>query len=424
MKIVNYYTAFIGMFAYFYMISILKPVRGNKALIPTYLISALLEATFINNRSYMPEILIKAIVLLVWFFAAKLITHENFTEIMFILITYILIEALSKITITAIFNYMSRFFFIESETSVIKTSVFIFKILIFYLMKRIKSLNEIKFHNKRSVLVKSFIGVLISINISLILFLKFSQNSTLQLMILVLLLGFTYYICITVIHNIEQNCIEQNEINKAQELYIKKLEDILYGYREMKHGFNNHLFALSGYMKNGDYDGLKVYLSPFIQKSTNILQNEHVSLLKIKNYALFGLIIEKVELIKRENIILSILILQEINFKGLKVEEVMDLCFILGNFLDNAIFAAKQISKPFILIEMKQQKQNINILIKNSFDNENLGKLDVEADSGYGLKLVKKKISKYDFMLNNQYIEDDKVYTQELIIVLPSCKTE
>ncbi|GHV47346.1 hypothetical protein FACS189499_04680 [Clostridia bacterium] len=78
----------------------------------------------------------------------------------------------------------------------------------------------------------------------------------------------------------------------------------------------------------------------------------------------------------------------------------LDLCYILGNLLDNAIEACKKCSEPFIDISIEYINSRLNITIKNSVNTSEpitfkTSKAD-KTNHGIGLKSVKMTVDKYE----------------------------
>ena len=98
------------------------------------------------------------------------------------------------------------------------------------------------------------------------------------------------------------------------------------------------------------------------------------------------------------------------------------LCRLMGIFFDNAIYAAAETSKKRIAFEVYESKEELNIIISNTYANDIFlnklgenGYTTKEEGRGKGLYLAKKFSSKYKiFELENRIIND--YYIQKIKI--------
>ena len=101
---------------------------------------------------------------------------------------------------------------------------------------------------------------------------------------------------------------------------------------------------------------------------------------------------------------------------------MLDVCKIIGIFLDNAIEEVDTIDDKYIVIEMFIDNDNFNICISNSYNhNKDISNIYTPGVStkggnhGYGLSLVK-KIVKYNSKLETYNEVTDEEFSQTLII--------
>jgi len=105
-------------------------------------------------------------------------------------------------------------------------------------------------------------------------------------------------------------------------------------------------------------------------------------------------------------------------------ELTLNICKILGVFLDNAIEAVEHLRKKDIIIEVYTIDGNINIDITNNFkgiiDLENIGKTGYTTkkgdNHGYGLSLVKQIIEENKDILENKTAVNNDYFSQSLTI--------
>lgn len=215
---------------------------------------------------------------------------------------------------------------------------------------------------------------------------------------------------------LENDFYYQQVLYKNQQEYLRVIENLLNGYRELKHGWKNYLTGFSGfiYSENRDWEALVEYYESLVKTTKHLTKDSLSVLVKIKNYALLGMFVEKINEAEGRGVNLHI----NITGEEIKLREdhdfLMDLNFILGNFLDNAIQNAINTEVPMIWIDIDCGEDYVSFIIQNTF--KTIAKEDVQRfDSGHGLKLVANKIKKYPFLLHSTIMEED-LFIQELII--------
>ena len=91
---------------------------------------------------------------------------------------------------------------------------------------------------------------------------------------------------------------------------------------------------------------------------------------------------------------------------------IIDLCVLVGNLLDNAIEACQKIDKQKrIQVSFKQEGNFLNVIIKNTYidekNNDLLTTKDNKLNHGYGIKSVRSIVEKYEgtfkIIKNNGY---------------------
>ena len=103
-------------------------------------------------------------------------------------------------------------------------------------------------------------------------------------------------------------------------------------------------------------------------------------------------------------------------------DTMLDICKIVGIFLDNAIEEVDNLEDKYIVIEMYIEEDIFTITITNTFDNtkckDNIYKAGISTkggNHGYGLSLVKKLVHKNKNLKTYHEINDDE-FTQVLKI--------
>ena len=203
---------------------------------------------------------------------------------------------------------------------------------------------------------------------------------------------FEYQLKITQAQREEQLLKQQLEY-KAE--YYKELSRRQQVTNKTMHDLKNQLFALHDIYKNNPEEGMEKIedicadiLSAYTLKFTGI-------------ESIDALITSKLLLMKENNIkfLNNIYISKDYNV------DIMDMCILLGNLLDNAIEANNEISEEnrFVNLIILQQMDYVSINISNPTDKKlNINKSGMTSTKkhkeihGFGLKSVNEIVDKYD----------------------------
>lgn len=220
--------------------------------------------------------------------------------------------------------------------------------------------------------------------------------------------------------------IKKQEL-EYQKLYSSTLNEILEGHRRIKHNFNNILHTINGYVISGKYEELKEYFDEVLKKDAENSKVSCISLSKIKNPALYGLLNAKVSTAIGKSLNFRIDISGEIGHIHAKVYE---LCEILGILLDNAIEAAeKSLPRKVNVRIYRDDEDMLSIVIENTFE----GQVDVEkifekgyttsgdSSRGLGLWMVRNSVNKSKNMLLNTSIDGESL--RHHLVIRPEART-
>ncbi|MBE6050802.1 MAG: GHKL domain-containing protein [Clostridium sp.] len=240
---------------------------------------------------------------------------------------------------------------------------------------------------------------------------------------IIILLVIVAYILINVINiSNKQELIDKE--NKQLKDYTNMLESMSSDLRRFKHDYVNILYTLGDYINEEDIHGLQeFYRTELLPESNKIVnRDKYISLLKnIKIMPLKALISSKILIAQSHGIETRIEIFEEIDKISIKT---IDICRIIGIFLDNAIEATSLCEKKFIHFAAIKNDDNVIIVILNScskdcppiyklYENNFTTK---GGNHGIGLKFVKELInSEYRNILLNTSVNNE-VFKQELII--------
>lgn len=172
-----------------------------------------------------------------------------------------------------------------------------------------------------------------------------------------------------------------------------EIRDIYMDMRGWRHDYHNHMQVMKAKLVLGDMEGMERYLEELEQELDRV-----DTLVKSGNLMADAILNSKLTLARRNGI--------AVNCKArlperLPVEDV-DLCVILGNLLDNAVEACRQVEEAdrFLRIYMAVNKTQFYLSIQNSakeepgFDERNYISRK-RGNHGLGMKRVRTALDKY-----------------------------
>ena len=214
--------------------------------------------------------------------------------------------------------------------------------------------------------------------------------------------------------------IRQDSYNRLQE-YTNQIENMYSSLRSFKHDYSNIMLSMSGYIEANDMDGLKEYFDkeilPLRKKITK--NTAHINqLMNIKTTELKSIISSKLLYAIELNINVNIEVTDEI--VSLPID-TLDLCRVIGIFLDNAIEATLETDQPSIRFALINLETEYIFVISNTFLEKGipyaaLAKPNVStkgANRGIGLYNAHEIISRYNHAFLDTEIQD-KIFVQRL----------
>ena len=326
----------------------------------------------------------------------------------------------------------SNFLHIFSTTLIVLLSTLLSVLLKKFLNKIDFNIENIYLTNTTKKLTITMIFVFISLDILLRIFILsasdmiFDNKFYIYIICVFILISFLVvilYFLYKIINISFQNDFIDKE-NKQLKEYTDMLEKISSDLRKFKHDYVNILYTLGDFINNENIQDLKKYYNDeLLPESKNIVTSDkHITLLRnIKITPLKALISSKLLAAQSEGIEINAEVLEEINYISIKT---IDICRIIGIFLDNAIESAITCKKKFIHFAMIKMPDNVIILILNSCP-KNIPPIHQlyaknfstkGPNRGIGLTSVKELIdTSYDNILLNTTASSG-TFKQELII--------
>lgn len=192
-----------------------------------------------------------------------------------------------------------------------------------------------------------------------------------------------------------------------QRMYFINLQEILTTLKAQRHDFNNHMSTVYGMIQLNKNDDAKKYILRLVDSVTelnDILQANHPVISSLINI--------KYQLAKKNkiNMKLNLSMPEDLNL------DYIDLSIVIGNLLDNAIEACRNMETGEKTIEVEIMQNNEYIIFniinsKNSdlYRKEDSARYTTKADQenhGFGLSNVKQVVNKYKGMMNIEDLKD------------------
>ncbi len=198
---------------------------------------------------------------------------------------------------------------------------------------------------------------------------------------------------------------------------LKEYEDILDRYRISNHENKNELLTIRNMLPETDKKTIS-YIDTIIKNKLKDNDKVMLEAAKIPTGGLRGLIYSKILTMKELNISYELEISKDVKtvdlINNIDDSAMLDICKIIGVYVDNSIQAVENLKDKYINIEMYLDKSKLIISISNNYEGiieidklENHGYTTKEKGHGYGLALAKEIID------NNKKLSNEKKITKE-----------
>lgn len=182
--------------------------------------------------------------------------------------------------------------------------------------------------------------------------------------------------------------------------HYQEVKDIYLQMRGWRHDYHNHLQSFKSYLAQGQVEELGDYLNELEAELDSI-----DTLVKSGNTMVDAILNSKLSLARKHEIDLNVKVAV---LAALPISDV-DLCVILGNLMDNAIEACRQIplGERWLRLYLDTQGEQLYLSIQNAAKeildfNERNYISTKRGDHGLGLKRVSLLVEKYQGFLNLQ----------------------
>ena len=435
MDIINYILLFIGdiILSTFSVYCWNKLLKNEKSLFnkKNYILIAI-AALIVNLSSYIFQNPLRIIVVS---FMLVLVTnnltnkdiHKSITLVFISQIILGLSEFSFLIIFTTIFNndwvehLTETYMFSLLNIYVAIVSILIMKTNIPSRIYRLFVPTEYKSKNKESM-----INIFIIITVMIIATTESYQNVPITIVLITNVIVVIISIAIVI-----KSTITNNNYNNISNKYqtsinsLKEYETMIDKFRVNTHENKNELLTIRSMIKSNDKKVVE-YIDKLVDNK--IKDNEKImyQTSKIPEGGLRATIYSKLCIMDKNKINYKLDISKDVrtvDLINIDEELILNICKILGVFIDNSIDAVKNLKKKEIEIELYVIADELYIDITNNFKGKiNLSKIGHERhttkgkEHGYGLLLVNKIIKE-----NSRYLENEKkisgnYFTQSLII--------
>lgn len=396
-----------------------------KNILAILVCTTLITIIFINTNEILKTILMCTIFTMVF----KIIFKSNISKSVLMSIIYIIILMLSDLLVLlfliVILQMPKETIYTSFAGSVLgNVCTNIIMLLIIYLLRKpLKKLLGYSFSTNKKIIIVSIVTITITVYFFFKIIAGYKVNNSV----------ITYLMCmiafITILLTLYREKIENESIiKKYDELLdvMKTYEVDIENQRTLIHENRNELMTIRSKAidKNASKEFIE-YMDSVIGDKVSTSISKYSKFTHLPSNGLKGFFYYKSMEAERRGIKVSANVSKKIeNFflKDLDTKTYKDLARLIGVYLDNAIDASEKSEDKKLGIEIYLIKENIKIIITNTFSNDvDLSKIGKERyttkgkNHGHGLLLVSSIIRN-----NNRFIAKTKVdqnlYIQELTI--------
>lgn len=424
----NILLGFITSFIYIYIwISLIdkKEYNKNTKIYILYLILSVILFYLLELNLFLSNLLLVIVLVPI----LRILFNENINICLITLLLSQILNIMSSLLFKIIFNLFIKDLNIFDIYSIKLINLYVLFLFTFIITKSKYFKKIVKIiYNKINIGKTIFIIILTGS----ILFLYNYTSTFLQYKFSFrLLILLNIFIIIIYIKMIYKFAFIKKQYSEVSDRYIniihslKEYEDMIDKYRILNHENKNQLLTIRAMILKSE-DNIPKYIDTIID--TTIKDNEKLMFETnvIPSGGLRAIIYSKMLYMKDNNIDVKLDVertLRRINLDNLKESDILDMCKIVGVFLDNAIEEVKSIENKIIKIKLYISLDDLCILISNKYNNKiDISKIDEvgyttkEKGHGYGLCLVKSIIDSKENRFENIRCIKDNYFTQILKI--------
>lgn len=243
------------------------------------------------------------------------------------------------------------------------------------------------------------------------------------LMLMSIIISVMSFILILMFFKTKEDYYKINDKYNSSLESLKELENALTNHRIDNHENRNHLMTIRNMTTSKKIiKFIDTILDNKLKDDKNISKETDI----IPAGGLRGLVYSKLLLMHSKKIEYELDVASSVRLVDILDygnDTMLDICKIVGIFLDNAIEEVETIEDKYIVIEIYLEEDVLTITITNTFDNtkskDNIYKAGVSTkggNHGYGLSLVKKlvhhnkKLKTYNEINDSEFTQVLKIY--------------
>lgn len=389
---INY---FIGAFAccmgILYTSKILLDNDLLKIKLYKYLLVFVFTMFYIVNSLVFDNIIKLFGTLLVLFLNYKLLFNQNNSNSIIYSIVTCLLFTVSETLFAIVISSIDLIFSFDLGETIIKSmyaniiiSVLVCILSFVFKNKLKKYVKKITDNNSTNIAV---IGIIITF-ITLASIYKLSNNcwkfNYSFILNIIIIIGCILLMAVMVLQYVKNKEVTQKY--KIQQEYLKTSADLIEKYSSTIHKYKNNLIAIKSYVNN-DKEKANTYIDSLLD---NYKAKKYSWFSKINYFeidTLRYLLYYKLSKAEDNNLKLVVTVSKELKYVKyceLPVNEIGVLSDIIGEYFDNAIYAANESDEKILVLDIFTQDDKINFIISNTYKND--FDIDLITKSGYSTK--------------------------------------
>ena len=388
-------------------------------------------AIFTIFNTLLSDSIIKIIgVLIIDMLIYKIILEKRTSKIILYSIITIIIMSLAEIIYAlfiAFFDYVFNFTIANNVSNTIYSNIIIaFNSYLITKLVKDKVKKTIGKISKVNFIIYFPIIITFFIMISSINYLYYDQWKLNYRLILVSIIMFgSVILSLTFIREYIKNkeVILKHHILKE---YLKTSSDLIEKYSSSVHRNKNNLIVIRGFLKYGKIDEANKYINNLLE-SIKYQKYSWVSKINyISNDSIRYMVYHKLSQAEKSNLKITVNVSKDISYLDynsfITIDEIDLILDIIGEYLDNAIYASNESTLKEINLDYYLENNNLIFLISNTYKNKI--NLDLITKNGYSTKGKGRGIGLYDInkiiksvdKLSHEYEKIDNYFVAKLII--------
>lgn len=388
--------------------------------------------SFINYYTIINGILIRPLLINICYVIIIYLTYD--VKISKVIVSTLLISILLSISELIFVNVFLKTSILDQQFSIYHAGgilltnaiILLIGILLFYFPK-IKNFFRwiIKWYSSKRIMNDIVMSAILVVGIGIISYQNFGNDITKSYM-LTINTFLVIVILLTIVYFKQKVCNMKLEIEYDRLLeYVETYEVLLSEKMKTLHEYKNQLILIRGMVSPDNKEAID-YIDKLLNIREVTIENECLNKLSnIPQKGLKGFIYYKISKMQENGIEVIVDVSKELHQERLWNtcdKYLNDVSRIIGVYIDNAIEAAKEASKKYIIIDIEMENEGILFSFSNTYRGKiDMDKMDMEGFStkgkgkGFGLSLVKDILLRNKVLMNQREIHGI-YYVQKLLV--------